>query len=314
MKIRRNCCVLFVILLASFVLYGCENFVLYTSGDGPGAKKGEKIATVDGVDITVDEFNRELLNLPDYLKPLVQTPEGRKEFLDNLITRELIVKEASSKGIENNPEIKSRINIVKKGLLVDAFLRQYIEEKAKVTDKEMEELYKKDPSRFGTGEKIRVSHILVNSEKEANEVLAKINKGEDFAKLAKAKSIDPGTKDAGGDLGYFGKGQMDPNFEKAAFGLKKTGEVSGLVKTQFGFHIIKLVDRKSSETKPFEAVREDVKRKVIQDRQKEVFDKLVKELKAKASISINEAALKGGTGGSDSIPEQKLPGLPSKGK
>lgn len=312
MKFKTKSMLLLMVLILFTAVYGCDSITLYTSPGGASSAKGEKLASVNGKAITVDEFNREIATLPDYLKSLVQTPEGKREFLDNLITRELIVNEAVAKGFDNNPDIKNRLEIVKKGLLVDSFLRQYIEDKARISDKELEEIYKKDPSKFGGGERIRVSHILVGSEKEANDLLAKIKKGENFAKLAKKYSIDPGTKESGGDLGYFGRGQMDPNFEKAAFDLKKAGELSGLVKTRFGFHILKLVDKKSSDVKDFETVKEEIKKKTIQAKQKEAFDLLVRELKGKASVSVNEAALKGGTGGLENIPEHKGLNLPSK--
>ena len=315
MKLTKKTTIFLLAILSFLVVaYGCDSMKLYTSPETKSASKGETIATVNGKVITVEEFNREVANLPDYLKALVQTPEGKKEFLDNLITRELIVKEAAAKGLDNNPEIKNRLEIIRKGLLVDAFLRQFIEERTKISDAELEEIYKKDPSKFGAGERIKVSHILVASEKEAKDILAKINKGEDFAKLAKKYSTDPGTKESGGDLGYFGKGQMDPNFEKAAFDLKKAGDLSGVVKTQFGFHILKLADKKTSEVKSFEAVKEEVKKKTIQSKQKESFELLVKGLKEKASISVNEAALKGGQGGFETGPDSKGLNLPPKEK
>jgi peptidyl-prolyl cis-trans isomerase C len=134
-------------------------------------------------------------------------------------------------------------------------------------------------------------HILVKTEKEAQDVLAQLKGGAKFEDLAKKVSIDPaGAK--GGDLGWFGKGAMIPEFEKVAFAMKE-GETSGIVKTKFGFHIIKLTGKRAAGILPFAEVKEQLKTSLMPEKQQEVFKKVKEDLKKNAKLTIKEDALTG---------------------
>ncbi|WP_077615143.1 peptidylprolyl isomerase [Caenibacillus caldisaponilyticus] len=142
----------------------------------------------------------------------------------------------------------------------------------KVSDKEMRDYFNKNKNSLI---EVKASHILVKDKKKADEILQKLKNGEDFAKLAKTYSTDDATKNKGGDLGWIKKGQMVAAFEKAAFSMKK-GELSGPVKTEYGYHIIKVTDRKDS----YEDFKSEIKNKILEQKAKptqEVLDKLVKE-------------------------------------
>ncbi|WP_458414426.1 peptidylprolyl isomerase [Schinkia sp. CFF1] len=140
---------------------------------------------------------------------------------------------------------------------------------------------------------IKASHILIKDEKTAKEVLQKVKSGEDFAKLAKEYSEDPGSAAKGGDLGYFSTGVMTKPFEDAAYALK-VGEVSGLVKSEFGYHIIKLTDKK--ELKPYDEMKDEIRKELVQQKAQEdptiVQSKIKDELKG-AGVKVKDEDLKG---------------------
>ncbi|MDF2607613.1 MAG: prsA, partial [Bacillales bacterium] len=152
------------------------------------------------------------------------------------------------------------------------------------TSKELKDYYEK------LTPELKASHILVGTEKEAKDIKAKLDKGESFDKLAKDHSKDPGSASKGGDLGYFKSGQMVPEFEKAAAALK-VNEVSAPVKSQFGYHIIKLTDVKEKES--FEKMREDIKKELAQTKlTTEFVDQAVQEEVKNADVKISDATLK----------------------
>ncbi|HEY2946478.1 MAG TPA: peptidylprolyl isomerase [Vicinamibacteria bacterium] len=180
--------------------------------------------------------------------------------------------------------------------LVDKVVRQEAEKlPAAVSDAEAKAFYDQNPKLFDAGERVRASHILLRvpegagaevkkaQRAKAEAVLARVRKGEDFAALARQVSEDPGSAPRGGDLGAFGKGQMVPAFEQAAFALP-AGQVSGLVESPFGFHIIKVQARLPAGKVPFDPVKEQIKGHLTQTRREKAVDDLVRGLKSKAKI------------------------------
>lgn len=186
----------------------------------------------------------------------------------------------SSTGAKDEDAFKETLRMQ---IIQDKALAAYIE----VSEEEMKKRYDEMKPE------IRASHILIKDEKKAKEILTKVQAGEDFATLAKENSEDPGSAVNGGDLDYFGPGMMTPPFEEAAYALK-VGEVSDLVKSNFGYHIIKLTDRK--ELAPFEEKKEDIRKEIIQEKIEEdptaVQAKIQNELKD-AKIKVNDSDLKG---------------------
>ncbi|MDI6637384.1 MAG: peptidyl-prolyl cis-trans isomerase [Bacillota bacterium] len=158
-----------------------------------------------------------------------------------------------------------------------------------VSDDEVKKYYEEHKDEFKEPEQVRARHILVKDEKTAKEIEKELAGGADFAELAKAKSEDPGSKDKGGDLGYFERGAMDPAFEKAAFALK-IGETSGPVKSSFGYHIIRVEDRKPERIPPLEEVRNEVVKRLKREKAKPAST-VISELKDAAQIKINDKAL-----------------------
>ena len=191
--------------------------------------------------------------------------------------------------------------------IVDAYLKKKVEEQAKVSDADLQKFYDQNKEKFRTGAEVRASHILVKDEKKAQEILAQLKGGASFEELAKKNSTD-GAAAKGGDLGWFGKGSMIPDFEKVAFGLKE-GETSGIVKTKYGFHIIKLTGKREAGIRPFSEVKDQIKAAIEPEKQQEVFKKLKEDLKKSAKYTIKEDVLKGlgGSAGEEKKPAAAAP-------
>lgn len=259
---------------------------------GKSAKSaGQVLAEVNGAVITTEDFKREIESLPPYLKPMTETAEGKKEMLDTMIVRELILQQAQKDGLDKSQAVADKLEDLKKRVVVEAFLKKKVEEQANLSDPELQKFYDQNKDKFKTGEQVKASHILVKSEKDAKDILAQLKQGGNFEELAKKNSID-GAAAKGGDLGWFGKGSMIPEFEKVAFGLKE-GQLSGIVPTQFGFHIIKMTGKRPAGVRPFAEVKDQIKAALLPEKQQEVFKNLKEELKKSAKTSIKEDALKG---------------------
>lgn len=188
----------------------------------------------------------------DQFKPVIDANFGGKSFseldfemqeflVNNFINAKLLEADVSKQKITETKEFKEKIDNAAKQLAITELLGKIVAEK--VTPALIEQEYEKIIAELKNQEEIKVSHILVATQKEANAIKNRLNNGEKFATLAKKLSKDEGSKAKGGEMSYMRKGQLDPVFEKAAFALKK-GEVSAPVQTQFGWHIIKLEDKR----------------------------------------------------------------------
>lgn len=253
-------------------------------------KKGAYLAKIGDSVITQADFDREIKGLPEFVQKMFEGPAGKENFLNELIKRELLYKEALKKGLDKDAEYVKKLEDFKKITLVGLLLQKEIEGKVKVSDQEVKDYYEKNKGRFAPVTQIRASHILVKTEEEAKKIEEKLKKGEDFAQLAKKYSIDTATVKNGGDLGYFSKGQMVPEFESAAMGLK-LGEISAPVKTKFGYHIIKVTDKKMGQVVDFEKVKNLISQNLMAEKQKEVFDSYIDGLKKSYKVEINKEAL-----------------------
>ena len=203
--------------------------------------------------------------------------------LENLMVQKMIGMEAAQLGIKvGDADIEADLERYKQnfsseeefnyllemsGISLDALkeqirtslqLRKIFELAIKPEEEQLRQFYEENKSYYGTPEQVRASHILLETREEAEAVLAELKQGADFAALAKERSIDPGSKESGGDLDYFTRGMMTEAFEEAAFSLN-TGELSDIVETPYGFHIIKLTDRKPEVIPPFDEVKDLVK-------------------------------------------------------
>ena len=212
-------------------------------------------------------------------------PEGRKVILEQIIGNKLLLLEARANLYETEPEFKAELAKMKETLLIN-YAGSKVLSSISVSDKELEAYYEDNKHRFGGGETVNASHILVDSEEKALEILAAIKSGEvSFEDAAKEHSSCPSGQ-RGGELGDFGRGQMVPEFDKAVFEME-IGEITETpVQTQFGYHLIKL-NSKSEESAPaFEEVRPQLYEMLLREKQHKAYDSRINQLKILYPVDI----------------------------
>ncbi|EOD00014.1 peptidylprolyl isomerase [Caldisalinibacter kiritimatiensis] len=268
-KVRTS--ILIITLLAlMLVVSACSN--------GGKVSDNSVVAKVNGESITKDELYEALVK------------QNGEKVLEGLITEKVIELEAAKENIKvSQEEIDNRIsdiigeygdeeqfkqmvesygytmddvkNDIKRSIKIEKLLEPQIE----ISEEEMKAFFEQNKQSFGTEEQVKASHILVESEEQAREIKEKLDANEDFAKLAKEYSIDTYSAENGGDLGFFKRGEMVPEFEEAAFSLE-VGEISEPVKSQFGYHIIKVEDKKEAKEPNYEESKEKVRETIFQQK------------------------------------------------
>ncbi|MCL6583124.1 MAG: peptidyl-prolyl cis-trans isomerase [bacterium] len=191
----------------------------------------------------------------------------REKWAHYFVETKVFSRAARKVHLEHDPEVAAEIERGKDQILSTAFQKSYIFDRIKISDQDIEDFYQSHPEEFQIPLKVRVKSIVVKTETEAKNLLSELQKGASFADLAMKKSIHPSAS-KGGEIGWFGRGEKDPALEKAAFALN-IGELSGVIKTGEGYEIIKLVDKKGGEIKPFDKVRQAIKMKLTMQRVEE---------------------------------------------
>ncbi len=291
----------FSILFFVFGLVFLINNSAFSKEDAAGK---EVLAKVGKYTLTLKEFNEQVKSLPPQLQmAIAKNPQLKKQLLKRWVDLTLMALEARKEGYQNRPDVKRRIEEVINALLAQEYIRKNISDPANVSDKEIKDYYEKHKSQFMQPEQVKASHILIRvpsgadnkkwneAKKKAQDIRKQIMAGEDFATLAKKYSQDPGSKSRGGDLGYFKKGQMVPDFEKAAFSLKK-GEVSQPVKTTFGYHIIKVYDKKPAKQKSLKDAKQEIRQMLLRKKQFKLRDEIIAKLKKKYKVEVHKDLLK----------------------
>ncbi|MFT6671052.1 MAG: peptidyl-prolyl cis-trans isomerase C [Afipia broomeae] len=282
----------------------CLTVVLSTGQPLRAQDANAVIAKVNGAEIRQSD----LTVAEEELGPSLQQmdPATRRDnLIAFLIDMKIVAKAAEAKKIGDSAEFKQKIAFARDRLLMDSLLAT--EGKAAVTDEAMKKVYE-DATKQVSGEKeVRARHILVPTEEEAKAIKAELDKGADFAKLAKEKSKDPGAAD-GGDLGFFTKEQMVPEFSAVAFALEP-GKISDPVKSQFGWHIIKVEEARDRKPPDFEQVKGQIQNFVIRKAQADYVTKLRTEAKVERTDKPADAAAPAAT------PDAKAaPAAPAKKK
>jgi len=254
------------LLLALPVVSACSK---NPSSEAPTTGSGPVIARVNGVDIRESD----LALAEEDLGAEVQaaSPEAKREHLIAYLADMIMVAQAADKKkLADNPDFQRRLAFMRTKLLMGFELQE--EAKAALSDEALHQTYDDAVRSMGGQEEVRARHILVDSEDEAKAVLDQLKAGGDFATLAKDKSKDPGAA-AGGDLGYFTKEQMVPEFAEVAFKMYP-GQVSNPVKTQFGWHIIKVEDKRTRKPPEFERVKDQIETYLARKAQSDFIAKL----------------------------------------
>jgi peptidyl-prolyl cis-trans isomerase C len=278
--------------------------------------------------LTLSQFEKQMENMPPQLKMMLKrNPKIQEQFLDRWVDVALFSQEAKAKKMDQSPSFKARLNDLKNALLAQEFMQKEIQGKVKATEEDKEKYYKEHAKEFTQPAMVKASHILIMVDKEADAktvkaaeakakgLKAKLNKGADFAELAKKYSDDPGSKPKGGDLGFFPKGRMVPEFEKAVFSMKK-GQISDPVKSKFGYHIIMVEDIKEEKVKPMSEVDAQLQQRVTMQKQQALKDKITKGLMAKYPVKVFKENLPPAPKGQAPMimPRPGMPMMPPKAK
>ena len=237
--------------------------------------------------IRVAEVNGEAIFLEEVMKIAEQLPADIRQqplpnyfdrIVDDVIDSRLAAAAGNDAGLTNNPEVLAQMSIAAQRVLAEAYITTEL--RKVVTEEEVQKAYQLFISDESAREEIKARHILVASEAEAKAIIAELNSGADFVSLAKEKSTGPSGPN-GGDLGYFARGAMVPSFENAAFALSVGSHSSEPVQTQFGWHIIKLEDKKTAEAPPIETLRGQLQANLAN----QALSRIIETLRAPASIS-----------------------------
>ncbi len=239
------------------------------------------LAKVNGTDITDEDVKLAGEDLGPAIPRQLVGKARDAYILDYLIDGQLVAQKATADKLDQAPDFPKKVAYYREKLLMEALLSKVA--KSATTDAAMKQVYEEAAKAQKPQEEIHARHILVGTKEEAEAALKRVKAGEDFAKVAKEVSKDPGSE--GGDLGWFTKDRMIPEFAEAAFKLQ-VGQVSDPVKTQFGWHIIKLEGRRQTSFPPFEQVKDQVARYVVQKAQAD----LIAELRKTAKIERFDAA------------------------
>jgi peptidyl-prolyl cis-trans isomerase C len=241
-----------------------------TPAGAQSAPSDPLIAKVNGVEVHQSDLAMAEEDMGQNAQAM--TGDAKRDYLLQYISDVILAAQAAeAKKVNEQKEFKGRLAFMRNKLLMETLLQE--EGKAAVTPEAMKKVYDEAAKQMGNEQEVRARHILVPTEEEAKAVLAEIKKGTDFAELAKQKSKDPGAAAEGGDLGYFTKDQMVPEFAEVAFRLEK-GQVSDPVKTQFGWHIIKVEDKRTKPVPSFEQVKDQISTYVERKAQAEYIAKL----------------------------------------
>lgn len=269
-------------MITAFSLNGCSNNQnspdIVTNTTPVVAQVGSKTFHESNIDA-------EIRNMPESMHHLATDPIARARILEVMIRREVLSRHALELGLDTDPLIRDRINRVRDSILIEALQEWHVSSLPQFTSETIEAYYKEHIGEFTIPEQIHARHILVGSEKLANQIVSDLRRGKaDFATLAATHSLDDSNKSRGGDLNWFPRGMMVEPFEKAAFALKNKGDITGPVKTQFGWHIIELQGKRPATRKSLDEARDEIINILQQDSLQAWIDKLMDQ----ANVTVSK--------------------------
>ena len=242
------------------------------------------VATINGEPVTETDIS---VAMSDLEQQFAQLPEDQRRAaaFSAIIEIRLMAAAAEEKGLADGDEFERRMAMLRQRALHSAYIEQEVA--AQVTDEAVRARYDQQIAATPPVEEVRARHILVKSEEEAKAVIAELDAGGDFEAIAKEKSTD-GAAAQGGDLGYFGPGRMVPEFEKAAFALEVGAHTKEPVQSQFGWHVIKVEDKRQQEPPAYEQVEQQFRSLLL----REAYFNAVEQLRGEAEVEIADPALK----------------------
>jgi peptidyl-prolyl cis-trans isomerase C len=222
-------------------------------------------------------------NLPPYVRPILETAAGRAQFLESVITRDLLMREALRRGIDRRPEVADRIVMARKSIVLEALLRDVAEKAPGLSDAALRTIYDANPALHHVGERVKVSHMLFREKARALEILARAKAGEPFETLMTEIAGRDG--EVAADLGEIERGNFVKEFEAAAFAAAP-GEVTGPVKTTYGYHVIKVYARSPEGAVSFEEMKPKLLAEQREQAQRDAFEGLIAGLRKQATVRV----------------------------
>ncbi len=292
-NIFKTAAILTLFLLV-FLIFNPSS-ILADEGTSTTETNPEDVETILPPETILASFSEQTITLGEFNQLWKEVPEDYKlqldksMVLDQMISEKLLIQEAKNMGLEEDNDVLEQIKKMAEQILVQVLIEREILDKIKVNDEEVLEYYELNKDSFTEKEQVYLYNILIETEEEAQDVLEQLKAGGDFSEIAIEKSTGPSAVQ-GGDLGYLTRGTIIPEIEEVVFALELE-ELSEIIKTDFGFHILKITEKKPETVKTLEEVKEDIIQTLLPDKQKEAFENLLEELKSKSEIEINEEAL-----------------------
>jgi peptidyl-prolyl cis-trans isomerase C len=259
-------------------------FVASACGSAPGSgQRGKVLAVVDGEPLTEAILLKEVENLPPYVRPMLETASGRAQFLESVITRDLLMREALRRGIDRRPQVADRIVMARKSIILEALLRDVAEKAPGLSDAALRTIYDANPALHQVGDRVRVSHMLFREKARALEILARAKAGEPFETLMTEVAARDG--EVAADLGEIERGNFVKEFETAAFAATP-GEVTGPVKTSYGYHVIMVSAKSPAGAVSFEEMKPKLLAEQREQAQRDAFEELIAGLRKQATVRV----------------------------
>jgi len=279
----RSCLFIFLILSVGLSFGGCKKKEQSQKSAQleVSPKPGEVIAQVNDVSLTERELE---MSFPEAQRNPI-SPKQKKDYVKRWIENEIIYQEAKKRGIDQEENVKWRIDQAVRNIIIEGFLQKELEVRVKASEEEVKQYYQEHRNEFiRNQDEVKVSHILVKNVAEAGLVAVRIRGGESFGAVAKQMSQDEKTKGRGGDIGYVTLASFPSQFYRAIVNLGR-GEISEPIQTEYGFEIITVTDRKEKGSiKEYEQVREEITNILILTKKKKELENLFQELKKEAKV------------------------------
>lgn len=247
------------------------------------------LALVNGRAITQYEFDVRWNELSDATRVRYDKEGGKRRFLDELITRELLMQEARRQGLDQNDGIRDRAQRYKEQLVLDELLKDRLRAKVELSQAELDAYYEKHAHQLLAPLKVQVSQMLLNNYPAAKDLKKQIETGGDFAKFAQRYSIDDKTKSKGGDLGPYRKGLLNPDVDTVVQTLKP-GIISEPIKTDAGYYLVKVSPLEKETIQADLATRERLRQELLADKRRKQFEEVISDIRAKATVRLADAS------------------------
>jgi parvulin-like peptidyl-prolyl isomerase len=261
---------------------------------------GDKvIARIGRTKITVKSFQERLNDSPAGYRSYLDTTAGKKQFLDLMLREKIVLEAARRAGLDRKDDYKKllakfkldqerRLKEYQEGMLMELYIRTLYDKELVPSDQDIQKYYQDNKYQFAHPAEVTARHILLSTREDAEKALARIKAGENFAKVAQEMSNDTASAEKGGKIGPFRKGDLVPEFEQAVFNLK-TNQISGIVETQFGFHIIQKISEKALAPRSLDQSKADIKKMLEKAR----FDAWMDGSKKKFNVNVKYGLLAG---------------------